>query len=586
MADSRPSNLGGERGGHRGVWHAQPLNETYYPQASALALSAQLRELEHSGLSGDTQSDIRSVVIIQNTSSLDRDKVYESTARCVYQAMDSDPIWINHLITRRRPDLEDISFALNDIFEDVSDYMVLPFEDIVVLIRIITPNILETCAIVTVEPAYTGGEVCYWLRCCIYEGSETASLLLANLRAMVSFYEVLDYPDASIIGDLKYLFSSDSRISAYAEHPRRTQTLFLIPKISSVQRSSKVARGRLAGALIPFGVIGELSPGRIREVTGIELPQEGCAIALPPSGSPSSYPQTVLEVSNSADVKRINWAGMADYLGGMAKPAAPWLYDTYKMCPLKFYAVDYARLIYSRRDSAVRTLRTSRAMSEHIRATTDQHGWDLYSPLLIQKDLGEPSKYEGTPSLDSPPQPHISETAPQPVSAPEGLSLDDSAVEGPDGNPGSGYPTLLSDLPSWVERALPSALELAPRAVREMKKVRHPQPDRIAAALELLAGPRLAIFRGDRTCSRAFHQGLEALRLRDGFSGAERLAGQTGSDYLLHHRGKTRFLERHLASNSSGFNDPKMIRIYYFYDQESDKIVVGWLPTHLQTSKS
>jgi len=57
-------------------------------------------------------------------------------------------------------------------------------------------------------------------------------------------------------------------------------------------------------------------------------------------------------------------------------------------------------------------------------------------------------------------------------------------------------------------------------------------------------------------------------------------------DFFPNHQGKTFLLDRHLASNSSGFNDPKMIRIYYFYDAESEKIVVGWLPTHLQTSKS
>jgi hypothetical protein len=94
------------------------------------------------------------------------------------------------------------------------------------------------------------------------------------------------------------------------------------------------------------------------------------------------------------------------------------------------------------------------------------------------------------------------------------------------------------------------------------------------------------MFRGDRFSAQAFHKGLRALSLRDGFSGAERLLGRTGSDYMISHRGRTYILDRHLASNASGFNDPKMVRIYYFYDPGLDKIIVGWLPTHLRTSKS
>ena len=116
--------------------------------------------------------------------------------------------------------------------------------------------------------------------------------------------------------------------------------------------------------------------------------------------------------------------------------------------------------------------------------------------------------------------------------------------------------------------------------------MRHPNPARIARAIELLAGPGLEKFRGKRAAAGELETGLDELHLRDGFSNAERLAGRTGEDYVLVHEGRRLLLDRHLASVSSGFNDPKMVRIYYAFDPEADRIVVGWLPTHLTTSQS
>ena len=249
------------------------------------------------------------------------------------------------------------------------------------------------------------------------------------------------------------------------------------------------------------------------------------------------------------------------------------------MRPAQAAAVGYARLLADRKAGAIRSYRPTKETQEHIRSTTEQPGWDLYSPLPSQENRSEPLDDPQLTSVDD----LVTECA-QISCATErrAVKADPSqwaVVE-------IGYPSSLDGLSAWAERLLSSALEIAPRAIREMKKFRHPQPQRIAEALELLAGPRLATFRGDRSAAQSFHQGLAKLRMRDGFSGAERLAGQTGSDYLLSHHGKTFFLDRHLASNSSGFNDPKMIRIYYFYDPGLDKIIVGWLPTHLQTSKS
>jgi hypothetical protein len=91
---------------------------------------------------------------------------------------------------------------------------------------------------------------------------------------------------------------------------------------------------------------------------------------------------------------------------------------------------------------------------------------------------------------------------------------------------------------------------------------------------------------GEAGTVAVFEAGLLRLKMRDGFSNAERLKGQTGAEYVLEHGGRKLLLERHLRSNSSGFNDPRMVRIYYVFDKMLRKIVVGWLPSHLRTSQS
>lgn len=149
-----------------------------------------------------------------------------------------------------------------------------------------------------------------------------------------------------------------------------------------------------------------------------------------------------------------------------------------------------------------------------------------------------------------------------------------------------GYPVDASDISQWADAKFGDRIVIAPRARRALTKSRHPEPRRIAEALEILAGPKWRGYLGETETLAEFEAGLLKLRMRDGFSNAERLKGQTGADYILDHGGRQLLLERHLRSNSSGFNDPRMIRIYYVFDKLLRKIVVGWLPGHLRTSQS
>lgn len=533
--------------------------------------------------------EIRSIVSAFGSGLNTREDRLKETEDAILNALDTDPLWINHLFLKRRPNIEEMSWILADAFEWMPAHVIVPFEDIVVVMRITSQFVQEMCAIITVEPVYADGDIGYWLRTSIYEGSENTSLLVGYLRVMASHFEVLDYPDAELIGRLKYSYLSKLPIKSYAIHPERTQTLFLVPKATNVSYSRKVTRLQMLGALIPFGVVAELKSAEIKELTGLDISKKMCAVALPAGSSDAYSAQTVLERPTSKADDRLRWMGMAAYLKGQVIPNAPWLSDTYKRHAIQDAAIKNAQLISDRKSRTLRSYRPDIITAQHVQTTIEQPGWDLYSPLPapvedeaatnhIPTSLGNQVTLE--PSTSFVPEKfgtteEYGEADTPPVAIP-------SIEEGP----WSSSFSSLSELLPWVDANLGSSLEIAPRAVREIKKFRHPHPTRIAKALELLAGPRLAMFRGDRLSAQAFHTGLRDLRLRDGFSGAERLAGQTGRDYLISHLNKTYMLDRHLASNSSGFNDPKMIRIYYFYDPGLDKIIVGWLPTHLQTSNS
>lgn len=149
-----------------------------------------------------------------------------------------------------------------------------------------------------------------------------------------------------------------------------------------------------------------------------------------------------------------------------------------------------------------------------------------------------------------------------------------------------GYPLQAEDIVAWSEERFSDSVVVLSRAARAMRKSRHPDPARIARAIEALAGPKAAVLRGDRSKVIAFNEALLQLRMRDGFSNGERLNGQTGDAYLVEYQGRSFILDRHLRSISSGFNDPKMIRIYYAYDRHADRILIGWLPTHLPNTLS
>ncbi|HOR54090.1 MAG TPA: hypothetical protein PLM30_02590 [Synergistales bacterium] len=139
-------------------------------------------------------------------------------------------------------------------------------------------------------------------------------------------------------------------------------------------------------------------------------------------------------------------------------------------------------------------------------------------------------------------------------------------------------------MPQWVEKNLAGRVELLPRARNALKKARYKGVELVYRALLLLATEyrdmrygmlSLADFEG---CCREL--GLEhrpAIR--------EKSAGEQGDEYYVSYPPGTssrRLLDTHLAKGVSR-DERETLRIYFFWDEESSQVIVGWLPSHLDT---
>ena len=58
--------------------------------------------------------------------------------------------------------------------------------------------------------------------------------------------------------------------------------------------------------------------------------------------------------------------------------------------------------------------------------------------------------------------------------------------------------------------------------------------------------------------------------------------GEEGETYLVRYAGRRCLLERHLKKGTSK-DERYCFRLYFFWDEESEQVVVGWFPSHLDT---
>ena len=140
------------------------------------------------------------------------------------------------------------------------------------------------------------------------------------------------------------------------------------------------------------------------------------------------------------------------------------------------------------------------------------------------------------------------------------------------------------DIGDWINRYYPDKLFLHARAARSLKSAIYSDPVLVYKCLKLLATSYYDYCIGLKTYE-AFLEDCKHVDSGLEESGAitDTAAGMYGDTYFVIYQGKKRKLDRHLGKGSN--KDRRYcLRIYYFWDEENQTIVIGDMPHHLDTS--
>ncbi|NKA33297.1 hypothetical protein ACQVRY_13860 [Ralstonia pseudosolanacearum] len=149
------------------------------------------------------------------------------------------------------------------------------------------------------------------------------------------------------------------------------------------------------------------------------------------------------------------------------------------------------------------------------------------------------------------------------------------------GQPAVPIPQKLDGFESWCNEHLAGTVYMAPRAYQGARKGQFEEIPLIYKALLLLKEHYvpMRIFGGDAE-KNAYDQALCSFHLEEGHTGD---AAKFNEDqYTVQYAGRRRVLDHHLKTGNS--HDPRYcFRLYFFWDDEDQVVVVGWLPSHLDT---
>lgn len=157
-----------------------------------------------------------------------------------------------------------------------------------------------------------------------------------------------------------------------------------------------------------------------------------------------------------------------------------------------------------------------------------------------------------------------------------------------DGRRSLTYPSALNDykdLESWANENLAGSIELLPRAIKEAKRNGSPDLiDKVADALIILRDKYVPMRRrpgGD--AQEEFESALaeNALELAPCFANLN--DAKNFPEYYVRRDGKRQLLDLHLKYRS-GYDPRFMFRIYFFWDDEDEVLVVGHMPIHLDNN--
>ncbi len=145
-------------------------------------------------------------------------------------------------------------------------------------------------------------------------------------------------------------------------------------------------------------------------------------------------------------------------------------------------------------------------------------------------------------------------------------------------------PDTLEEFETWSKEHLAGSVEIANRAYQGVRKSEFHDPQFIYRSLLLLRDQYVPMrIEGTPERRRSYEEALHSLHLEESATGEG--VKYAANLYSVQHGGVRRPLDRHLKGSDS--RDRRYgFRLYFFWDDESQVVVVGWLPSHLDNRGS
>lgn len=146
------------------------------------------------------------------------------------------------------------------------------------------------------------------------------------------------------------------------------------------------------------------------------------------------------------------------------------------------------------------------------------------------------------------------------------------------------YPKTYAEIPAWINDNFNGRIELLPKAVRSLKNAEY---QNVQLVCELLQGMATIYYemKMDLIERSAYESFIKSCGVEDTPAISDISAGEQGDEYYPIYNGKRHKLERHITKGNS--RDPReCLRIYYFWDEQANVVVIGSLPGHLKIRSS
>jgi len=143
-------------------------------------------------------------------------------------------------------------------------------------------------------------------------------------------------------------------------------------------------------------------------------------------------------------------------------------------------------------------------------------------------------------------------------------------------------PEGLDEFQTWCETYLGSSVEMTNRAYQGVRKSDFHSPSFIYQSLLLFRDFYVPMRIDSSPENReAYQKELTRLGLEESFTGE----GVNSDQYMVQYGGRRRALDKHLKGGNS--RDRKyQFRLYFFWDDDDQVVVIGWLPSHLDNRMS